>query len=281
MNPRRIEVDLASRDGTRLRAVGWHPEPGRDNRRVVVLVHGLAEHMGRYDHVAAALCGAGWRVLGVELRGHGQSEGKRGHVMAWSEYRQDVAAAMAHAEGPCYLLGHSMGGLVVLDLLREHTRRGEAADIGAVVLSNPCLGLAVRPPGWKKALSGLVSSIAPATSFGNEIDPNLISRDPEVVAAYVADPAVFSTVTARWYTEMVAAMARVHAQCDHLRTPVLLLTSDHDRLCDPAAARAWAARCPDAVQERRYPELFHELLNEPEKDRILTEVMVWLGERLR
>jgi len=169
-----------------------------------------------------------------------------------------------------------MGGLVVMDLLQEHTRHGGAADIGGVVLSSPLLGLAVTPPWWKKLLSGLVSRVAPSTSFGNELDPRLISRDPAVVAAYKADPAVFTTVTARWYTEMVAAMARVHEACERISTPILLLTSDADQICDPTASRALAARCPEVVQERRYTELYHELFNEPEKDQVLGEVIAWL-----
>ncbi len=112
MSTDREQQTLTSRDGTRLNAVVWAPE--RHLERTLVITHGLAEHMGRYEHVAEAFVEAGWRVIGLELRGHGDSDGKRGHVDAWSRYVEDLQAAIAFADGPVWILGHSMGGLIAI-----------------------------------------------------------------------------------------------------------------------------------------------------------------------
>jgi lysophospholipase len=277
METRQQTLKLTSADGTALNARAWQPAAEAPARGQVLLVHGLAEHLDRYDHVARALTEAGWRVLGVELRGHGDSAGKRGHVAAWRAYVQDVEAALARAAAPCWLLGHSMGGLVALDLALSRVEAGGGdPPLLGLVLSNPLLGVAVVAPRWKTALAGLLSKLLPRLSLSNEVDPELISRDPRVVRAYRDDPRVFSTITPRWFSEMLAAIERVNGAAGRYDLPLLMLTSDHDGLCNTAAARAFLSRYGGQAQERRYPELYHELFNEPEKEQVLAEMLAWL-----
>jgi len=263
---------VESSDGTKLHLVIWSPAGAHST---VVLAHGLAEHMGRYEHIAAALTEAGFRVLGLEFRGHGDSEGKRGHVDDWAEYSQDLSAALEHAQEPCWILAHSMGGLVVLDWLQ----RSPPAPILGLVLTNPLLGVRVQAPAWKLTLANLLSKLVPRLSLSNELDTNNISRDRAVVEAYEADPLVYSTLTTRWYTEMISAMNRVHASAGGLRVDLLMVTSDADQICDPQAARELAARLPSPAAEQRYPELFHEVMNEPEKQQVLDALITWMKDR--
>ena len=264
------QQSLASRDGTKLNALVWTPEQSAE--RTLIITHGLAEHMGRYGHVAAALVDARWRVIGLELRGHGGSEGKRGHVDSWSQYVEDLQAAVDFADGPCWIMGHSMGGLVVLDMLCA----GEQSAIKGAVLTNPLVGVLVEAPAWKLALAGVLSVVLPRVSLDNELDPTLISRDEAVVKAYVADDKVFRTITPRWYTQMRAAMERVNAGVARCKTPLLMVTSDQDKICSHQAARELMTRYGENGDEKRYEGLYHEVLNEPEKEQVLEDIIAWL-----
>ncbi len=208
----------------------------------------------------------------LELRGHGDSEGKKGHVDSWFDYGDDLVAAMDHAGGPCTILAHSMGGLVVLDRLRDpvpHTVRG-------VVLTNPLLGVRVQAPKIKIALAGFLAKVLPRVNLSNELNTQHISRDPEVVKAYEKDPRVYSTITPRWYVEMLAAMERVTTAAPALEIPLLMVTSDADQICDPEAARRLVESYGGRTEELRYEQLFHEVLNEPEKDQVLAGILTWL-----
>ncbi len=261
---------IQSADGTQLHVTTWTPE---EYQHTLLITHGLAEHMGRYQHVADAFNSAGYRVVGLELRGHGDSEGKRGHVDSWSQYGEDLAAAVEFVGGPCALLAHSMGGLVSLDRLRSPLPH----PITGLVLTNPLLGVRVEAPAIKLALAGFLSRILPWLSLSNELETRYISRDPEVVKAYEQDPRVYSTITPRWYTEMRDAMIRAHEAAPGMKIPLLMVTSDADQICDPDAARKLANHWGGSSEQLRYPELYHEVLNEPEQQQVLAEILAWLA----
>jgi len=260
---------IKSADGTKLHVTTWSPE---DPSRTLLITHGLGEHMGRYQHVAETFCAAGWKVVGFELRGHGDSEGKRGHVDAWSQYEDDLSAALNHVGEPCVLLAHSMGGLVALDRLREPLPH----PLLGLVLTNPLLGVAVEAPALKLMMAGFLSKVLPRLSLSNELDTAQISRDPAVVAAYQKDPQVFGTITPRWYTEMRDAIERAHKWASSMQVPLLMVTSDADGICDAKAARKLARSYGGCVEQLRYPELFHEVLNEPEQEQVMAEILAWL-----
>jgi len=261
---------IRSADGTQLHIATWEPE---SYGHTLLITHGLAEHMGRYQHVAETFCAAGYRVIGLELRGHGDSEGKRGHVDRWSQYCEDLTAALEHVGGPCVLLGHSMGGLVTLDRIRDPL----PYPVQGVVLTNPLLGVRVEAPAVKLMLAGVLSKLLPWLSLSNELDTQQISRDPEVVRAYEQDPRVYSTITPRWYTEMREAMERAHKWAASMQPPLLMVTSDADQICDPDAARRLTRSYGGCTEQLRYPELFHEVLNEPEKEQVMAEILAWLS----
>jgi len=260
-------IPLLSADGTEIAAVRW--SPAAEVRGDVLLVHGLAEHMGRYGHVAKALTDAGYRVLGVELRGHGHSGGKRGHVDTWDQYVDDVRAGANAIGRPHAVLAHSMGGLVSLD----HLRDGEA---WAVFTSAPLIEAAVPAPAWKVAAARVLTSLLPRLSMGNEIPSSWICTDPAVVAAYDADPLVYGTVTPRWYTEMLGAQGRVKGSAASYDLPLFAAWGTGDKIVSGPAIAAFAERWGGSKQVKAYDGLFHEILNEPVKDAILAEVVAFL-----
>lgn len=262
-------LSARSDDGTELRLARWG-----DADRDVLLVHGLAEHAGRYGHVAEALVEAGWRVTLVELRGHGESGGRRGHTRFWHRYVEDVQAAATVVGRPFALVAHSMGGLVALDALREPL----TPRCKLLALSNPLLGLSFTPPAWKTTLGRVFSKVLPALPFPNDLELDALSRDPEVVRAYAADPLVYSVVTPRWFTEMEAAQARVHAAASQGSLPLRMMVGTGDRTCDPAAAQRLAGTWGGPTDLAVYEGYYHELFNEPEKDEILAELAAWLDQ---
>lgn len=252
---------LDSADGTRLRMVRWG-EGDRD----LLLVHGLAEHAGRYAHVAAAMGSRGWKVSLVELRGHGKSGGKRGHVDRWSDYVDDLRAAAATLRPGWAVLAHSMGGLVVLDAVRD------GLGPAKVALSNPLLGVRLKAPAVKVLAARVLSRVLPRVSLVNELNPAGLSRDASVGEAYARDPEVYNTITPRWYTEMVAAQARVGAA--RLGAPMGMFVSDADPICEPNVALELARRSGGHIQV--YPGMLHEILNEIGKEQVMTDIADWL-----
>jgi alpha-beta hydrolase superfamily lysophospholipase len=259
---------IQSADGTSLR-IGRSGE----GERHALIVPGLAEHLGRYDHVVEALNGAGFAATVLELRGHGESGGKRGHVDRWTQYLDDVKAAAATIDGPITLIGHSMGGLVALDALISGLDNG----VEALVLSDPNVAVAVDAPAIKVMGAKLLSRILPGLSLDNELDAALISRDTEVVDAYKADPLVYSTITPRWFTEMLKSQERVIAHATQYSVPLLMLLGEGDAICDWRASEALARNWSGEAKTIRYPEMYHEIFNELEKDRVISDMLAWLG----
>jgi alpha-beta hydrolase superfamily lysophospholipase len=271
-------------DGLDLHCRAWIPE---HPRAALVMVHGLAEHGGRYRETAGFFAAHGFAVAAGDLRGHGLSPdspgGGRVHVQRFEDYLQDAAAFIAAgrqaAPGQAlYLLGHSMGGLITLSYLLRNP-----ADVDGAIVSSPALGTHpdFKPPWVLRLLVGLLSRVAPRARFPSDLDTEAISRDPEVVRAYAEDPLVSNKVSARWYVEIVKAMKRAHAEAPMLRRPLLLMQSGSDRLVDPAATERWSAAAPsDCIEFVRWPGFYHEMFNEPEKEKVRARALAWLEARL-
>lgn len=273
------EAFFAGARGTRLFFQAWEPA---QPRAVVLLLHGQGEHSGRYASLAADLVGQGISLYAMDHRGHGRSEGPRGHLRRFEEILQDVdrfrvtVTSTFAAPVPVFLMGHSFGGLVALRYLQ--TRGG--ADFHGAILSSPLLGLAVRAPAWKKLLGRGLTRVLPALSFATELDAEHLSRDPAVASAYREDPLVHGLVTPRFYTEMVAAMARARAEGEQLRLPLLFLVAGSDRIVRGDLAVELARSLPGEVELRVYDSLYHECLNAPERDRVVRDLLAWIDARL-
>ncbi len=270
-------------DGTRL---FWRFARPAAPKALVVISHGLAEHSGRYEHVMQRLLAGGYAVLSVDHRGHGQSSGKRVFVQRFSEYSDDLQAIVAMGSAKLAgasaapikvaLLGHSMGGLICIQHLLDHPGAVQAA-----VLTGPGLGVAVVVPKWKDALGRIMSKVWPSLAIPTGISASLVSRDPAVVKAYETDPMVTKNATARWYTEFLDAQTNALAHAQAIRIPVLHMLGGKDGLVSVPAQEVWfkGLGSPDKTL-LPYPELFHEILNEPEKNVVMDDLVRWLDARL-
>lgn len=283
MTPDPGQSGWLEREGApRLHYRAW---PLQSPRATVLLVHGLGEHSGRYARLAADLRERGMATLALDLRGHGRSAGPRGHVARFAHLVDDVealrvdAARRQPAGSPVFLLGHSLGGLVAARYLQTHPE----APLRGAILSAPALGVLVEPPAWKRALAGFCSRWLPALPFSNQIDPTWLTHDTEVAAALEVDPLAHPRITPRLYTEMLAAMYAAASDAERIRvSSLLLLLPGQDRIVDAAVARRWARGLPDSVEVevREYPEHFHEVLNELERDAVVREMADWIEARI-
>lgn len=271
---------LTLRDGTRLALHDWPLERLSHGR--VLIVHGLGEHAGRYAHVAAALNRAGWQVRSYDHRGHGASTGARGAVPRPEALCEDLAAvidAVRDRSGPLVLLGHSMGGMVVARFVAEALAPRPAAwsrPVDALVLSSPALDLGMNAV--QKALLAVMGPLAPDLALSNGLKPAWVSRDPEVVKAYVADPLVHDRITARLVRFMLDGGRLARERAPLWRVPTLLMWAGADRCVAPAGSAAFAAAAPKAVvQSRCFDGLAHEIFNEPERAEVLAHLARWLA----
>ena len=256
-------------------------QPEREARAVLAIVHGLGEHSGRYANVVHALVPRGYAVYGFDHRGHGRSRGQRGHIDSWDQYRGDVGAFLRLIEErephrPVFLMGHSMGALVVLDYL-IHDSKGLR---GAVISGAP-----IEPAGVAKPalvfVSRLLSRVCPRFPLRLALDTSALSRDAAVVRAYVKDPLVHGRFTARWGAEALAAVARVKARVDAVDVPVLFVHGEADRLNLAGGVRGYFEKIAYADKTMLvYPEMYHELHNDFGYDRYLSDLEQWLMRHL-
>ena len=213
--------------------------------------------------------------------GHGKSAGMPGHVERFSVYLDGVRELLGwvkekHPGAPLVLLGHSMGGLIAAAFLRE-----AQSEFRACVLSGPALESDAAPPAVVLWINRLLSALAPTVPM-IALDPAGVSRDPEVVRAYVSDPLVHhGKVTARLIGEMMAAMKETLARADEVWLPLLIMHGEDDLLTSPDGSREFYARAAsDDKTLKIYPDLYHEIFNEPEKDVVLAEMTDWLEAHL-
>lgn len=280
MNP------ITTPDGLRLHAYDW-PSIDGPTRGTVVLVHGLGEHLGRYNHVAARLNAQQWRVVGCDLRGHGRSQGPRGDapgrdtLLADLALVIDAARALTPTGQPLVLLGHSLGGLIAARFAAaglSPSRPAWSREVDALALSSPALDAGLKPA--QRTLLAVARRLFPHLAVGNGLDPKWISRDAGVVAAYQADPLVHDRVTATVARFAAEAGAEVQALAARWRVPTLLMWAGADRCVAPAGSAAFAAAAPRSVLESLpWPGFAHELFNEPERELVLDRLLDWLNAR--
>ena len=270
---------LTTDDGLRLQLRWWPRAPAA--RGTVLLVHGLGEHSGRYDALAARLNAWGFAAAGYDQRGHGRSDGARGGLRADDDLLRDLAAVIdavrAAQPGPLLLLGHSMGGLVAARFVAggsagsAHWRR----PVDALLLSSPALDPGMNVA--QKLLLALLGPLAPGIALGNGLDPGWISRDPQVVQRYRADPLMHDRISPRLARFIVAGGRVVQARAPRWQVPTLLLWAGADRCVAPAGSAAFAAAAPaTAVTAHAFPGLAHEIFNEPEREQVFAVLGEWL-----
>jgi len=249
-------------------------------RRTLAIVHGFAEHSGRYDHVGAWFSTRDYAVHAYDQRGHGRSDGERGHVDAFSLFLDDLESFLdvvrsEHSEQPLFLLGHSMGGLLTSALLAERK-----PDLVGAIVTGPPLVLGPGVSRLKLRMARTLRRFAPHLRMSAGIRSSDLSRDAKVVQEYDEDPLVFRQPTASLGAEMLDAVARIAPAALQVRTPMLLLHGEADRLCPPSGSRAFHAQLRGTGHRLRvYPRLRHEILNEPEQEQVFEDILAWIEER--
>ena len=271
----RGEGSFTAVDGLEIFHQWWHPDG--DERGVVMLIHGLGEHSGRYEHVAAALVDAGFAVHAIDHRGHGRSGGKRTFVKSYDEFMYDLSQfrALVVAEHPdvdLIVLGHSMGG----NLAVGHALR-EPDGVAALALSGPALKVGDDLSPAKLKVGALIAKVAPGLR-PQGLPPAAISRDPAVVEAYENDPLVYTgKMSAGLGAALVGAMATFPPRYPNLTMPIWLGHGTEDRLCNIEGTRELEAAAVNAdVTSHYYEGLYHEIFNEPEQEQVIGDLVSWL-----
>jgi lysophospholipase len=270
------------RDGTELLLRTWLPDPQRypEPLGTVLLVHGLAEHSGRYSHVAAALCALGLRVRAYDHRGHGASGGPRMVVPNPDSYLDDLAeiydAAVRQWNELPIVLGHSMGGLVAARFATARVR-----PIRALILSSPALALALS--NGMLTLHRVLLALAPRVRVPNPIDARLLSHDPEVARAYRTDPLVQGTISASVLESFIRGMAQAQADAPRLEAPMLMLVGGADRIVDAQGSRTFFDNAPEDLRDMVWFDTgYHEIFNEAEplRGEVFAALADWLRRHL-
>jgi lysophospholipase len=269
---------LEALGGVRLHYRAWeatHP------RAALLVLHGLADHSGRYEELGQTMASLGISSYVPDQRGHGSSEGRRGHVGRFDVFLQDTDRLRREVQGlvdpscPLFLLGQGMGGLIALRYLEEYGPLFR----GGILLA-PWLGGAPLPR-WKAGLAGMLSRALPALPLRVGIRPEQLTHDEQLARAYADDPLVYDVITPRLSVEAAAAAQLALQRADRLATPLLVLLPGADRLNDALDGAALLRSLPvPELTVSVLPGLYHELLSELERASILARIRDWISERL-
>jgi alpha-beta hydrolase superfamily lysophospholipase len=260
-----------------LHGQAWLPE--RTPRAIVVVSHGLAEHGGRYAALASRLVEKGYAVYAIDHRGHGHSSGRRANIDRFDYLVSDLGtfigrAQRQHPDTPVILLGHSMGGAIALACALKHHR-----VLRALVLSAPALSAGQSASALKLLIVKLLSAVSPNTG-ALKLPATAVSRDPAVVHAYESDPLVYrGAIPARTLAELIQAMQSLQQKAHELRIPVLIQHGTADSLVPLAATHPIYQHLGVAKSRTLlvYEGLYHEVYNEPERDRVIADLEGWLA----
>jgi acylglycerol lipase len=267
---------VESGDGVKIAYRAW-PHPGA--AVTFAVVHGLGEHAGRYERFAKGMADHGVGTFAVDLRGHGKSPGQRGHVDSWTQWTDDVSAFVKYVEsvagGEVVPLGHSFGGAAMLSTVLA----GKLPRSRRFVISSAALKVKVEVPAWKIKLGTATSKLIPRLALDNEVDPKFLSRLPEVVEAYRADPLVHSKISSRLYTEWLAATRHILDHAGDIKIPFLILAGSDDGLIDPAGSQELHTRAPEMSVLRLLEGRYHEPFNDRDNGEVFTLITNWLAKQ--
>lgn len=276
---RRSEGSLSGVDGLHLAYRAWEAISPRAG---IVVVHGLGEHSGRYEQFAEAMTSFAISTYALDQRGHGLSDGRRGHVPSFDVFLRELDRFRREVEGlaeyrlPLFLLGQSMGGLIALRYVEEYESRFRGA-----VICSPWLATSMPVPRWKIMAANALNRLLPALPFRSNMNPEHFTRDPDIIQAYRADPLVHGAITPRLFVEVSAAMGLVLQRSDRNHEPVLFLLGGGDRLVETERTVRFAQSMSGAdVTVRVFPGLYHELLQEVDRPRIFREISDWIASHV-
>jgi len=272
---KKTDFHFQTADGLKLIGREWLPDGVP--KALICLVHGLGEHSGRYRQVAGLLVRAGYGLSGFDLRGHGSSQGSRGHSPGLSALLDDISRFFIEVEkrqphGPRFLYGHSMGGTLAINYaLRMHPQ------LTGVIVTGPFLRPAFEPPALKLMTAKVMYRLWPTLSLPNGLDPNHLSRDSEVVQAYTRDPLVHDRLSVRLGIEILNAGLWAIEHASEFSLPLLLMQGGADHIVAVDACREFASKVGPHCDFKLWEGCYHEIHNEPEKEAVFDFLLEWLA----
>jgi len=277
----------SSSDNKRIALTHWpvgNTEKTKKPKLVLVWIHGFAEHRNRYHHFAHFLAKNSIALVAVDLRGHGESAGPRGHIDKYEEYYFDVEVALKKAKelypNSTIILGaHSHGALVIARFTQIFN---SSVKYQAMVLTAPMFELSLEVPGWKKALGKVVSSVVGSLAVGNELKATDLTHDKEIIKAHGEDPLIFKIARARWFSEVLENQSLVFQNMDKIKMPVLCLHGTADKINSIDGSTKFYEKLKKlniaGCEMKAYDGFFHEVLNEIGRERVYQDILDWLKE---
>lgn len=275
MNSNQQDFILLASDGLDIHGTSWLPND--PPRAIVCAIHGHGEHIGRFQLMAKHFSNLAIGFIGIDLRGHGRSGGKRGHTPSYEQLLDDVGllvnkVAQDHSGLPLFLFGHSMGGNIVTN----YVLRRDPSNISGAIFSSPWYRLAFEPPAFKVKLGKLMNGIFPAFTQSSELDTDALCSDPEEIKAYEEDPLVHDKISAGLFFTVYSAGLWALENADKLSIPGLLTHGDQDALTSHEASKEFANRVGNNLEFKLWEGLKHEPHNEPQKEKVFSFVSDWV-----
>ncbi|UXP33498.1 lysophospholipase [Reichenbachiella agarivorans] len=274
----REEFSIVSRDGTQLAGYEYLvPQP----KAMVCMIHGLGEHAGRYEHVAQFFCEHNISFYIIDMRGHGLSEGKRGHAPTYEALLDDVEELMMYARSeyndlPMFLYGHSMGGNIVANYCLLRT----TGELKGVVLSSPWFRLVAEPPTWKVNLAKRIATVLPSLTQPNNLNHQDLTHDKAVNQSYADDPMVHSKISVKLFSQCYQHSKWALENSDRLKTPIFSFHGADDPIVNPLGTEAFAESRPDLVRFVSLAETKHEPHNDLKQKEVLDLIIGWIETRV-
>ncbi|MEK7255677.1 MAG: lysophospholipase [Bacteroidota bacterium] len=272
-----IDFQWKTADSLAIHAQHWEVD---EPTAVVCIVHGLGEHMGRYEHVAAFFAQHQIASFAYDRRGHGKSEGKRGDAPDLETLLDEIEtllvfAKQAYPAKPLFLYGHSLGGNLALNFVLRRK-----PNIQGVIATGSWIRLPKPPTAFLLGFARLMRRVFPALTQPNGLVLKYLSKDPKVVEAYANDPLVHNRISVRMGLAMLEAANWLDEFSGEMPVPTLIMHGGEDKITDPAGSEAFAKRVSGHVSWKRWEGLFHEIHNEPEQAEVMEYIMVWMKEKL-
>ena len=271
-----MEGYLTSRDGIKIFYKRWE---AANPIGTLIISHGYSEYCGRYEAIASRLIEGGLDVYAFDCRGHGKSEGKRGHVNNFNEYINDLDAVVQQASGwkgkPFFLLGHSMGGLIAC-LYCLKFRMESKLSIRGLILSSPAIKLSVKAAFLERLCCKILSAVKPDFVLPSRVEPSHLAKDEKVIEKYRNDPLICRQISARLYTQMVKRGNEIMRRAGEFTLPVILVAGEEDKVVSAEAIKEFYEKIPSKKKSLKiYPGGYHELLNDFGKEEVLSDILSW------
>lgn len=278
MNP--ANFTFSSKDNLSLFGRAWASEHNKP-KGIVLLIHGLGEHTGRYDHVGKAFVKNGYHLIGFDLRGHGLSEGARGHAPGLRALYDDISSFIEESKQylgndmPSFLYGHSLGGNLVINYLIDN-----AVDVEGAIVTSPPLQLSTPQPKWKIALANFLGEKIPRITMKNGLEKDALSRNSAIVKAYENDSYVHDKISAGLGLILFETGSKALKDADRWNLPLLLMHGTADRITLHDASKTFAQKAGEQITFVSWKSYYHELHNDIDSEKVIEKMINWLDQQV-